>query len=61
MPSAAQYRTKAAEERRLAGMCRSSTSREEHRRRADGLLALPDNEEWLEGKRAASASDQVTD
>jgi hypothetical protein len=52
MPNAAEYRTMAAEEHRLAGMCRSPGSREEHYRRENELLALADNEEGLEGKRA---------
>ena len=45
MPNAAECRTMTGEEHRLAGMCR-------RRRRENGLLALEDNEEWLEGKRA---------
>ena len=53
MPNAAEHRTMAAEERRLAGMCRSPGSREEHCRRENGLLALADNEEWLERKLPA--------
>jgi hypothetical protein len=52
MPNAAEYRTMAAEEHRLAGMCRSPDSRAEHFRRENELLALADNEEWLEGERA---------
>jgi hypothetical protein len=59
MPNAAECRTMTAEEHRLAGMCR-------HRRRENGLLALEDNEEWLECKRApqrhdAFAHNQVAD
>ena len=52
MPNAAEYRTMAAEEHRLAGMCRSPDSREEHLRRENELLAPADNEEALEGERA---------
>jgi hypothetical protein len=49
MPNATEYRAMAAEEHRLAGMCRSPDSREEHRRRESELLALADK---LEGKHA---------
>jgi hypothetical protein len=51
MPNSAEYRTIAAEEHRLAGMCRSPDSREAHFRRENELLALADNEEWFEGAR----------
>ena len=57
MPNAAEYRMMAAEEHRLAGMCRSPDSREEHLRRENELVALADKEEGLEGKRAPQRPD----
>ena len=61
MPNAAEYRTMAAEEDRLAGMCRSPDSREEHYRRENELLALADNEEGLEDTRARQCATRPPD
>jgi hypothetical protein len=47
MINASEYRAMAAEHHRLAGMCRSPTSREQHFRLEQELLALADTEECL--------------
>jgi len=46
------YRVMAAEHHRLAGMCRSPESREQHLRLEKELRALADSEEYLHGTRA---------
>jgi hypothetical protein len=52
MPDARDYRAMAAEEHRLAGMCRSPDSREVHFRREGELLALAEIEESVDRERA---------
>ena len=52
MINATEYRAMAAEHHRLAGMCRSPVSREEHFRLEKELRALADSEECLPGARA---------
>ena len=49
MVDATQYRTIAAEHHRLAGMCRSPESREEHFRLEKEFLALADCMERSQG------------
>ena len=49
MINATEYRAMAAEHHRLAGMCRSPESREQHFRLEKELLALADNKECLQG------------
>jgi len=49
MVDATQYRTMAAEHHRLAGMCRSPESREEHFRLEKEFLALADCMERSQG------------
>ena len=49
MASAIEYRATALQHHRLAGMCRSPESREEHFRLEKELLALADSEERLHG------------
>ena len=62
MISATEYRSMAAEHHRLAGMCRSPESREQHLRLEQELLALA-NEECLHGLRiplgARAATTQI--
>jgi hypothetical protein len=53
MINAAEYRAMASEHHRLAGMCRSPESREQHFRLEKGFLALAASEECLHGTRAA--------
>jgi hypothetical protein len=48
MSKAAEYRAMAAEEHRLAGMCRSPVSREQHLLRESELLELANNEECFQ-------------
>jgi hypothetical protein len=52
MVNATEYRAMAAEHHRLAGMCRSPESREQHLRLEKELRALADSEEYLHGTRA---------
>ena len=52
MVNATDYRTMAAEHHRLAGMCRSPESREQHLRLEKELRALADGEECSHGPRA---------
>ena len=52
MVDATQYRTIAAEHHRLAGMCRSPESREQHLRLEQEFLALADGKECLQEARA---------
>ena len=52
MVTATEYRTMAAEQHRLAGMCRSPESREQRLRLEKELLALADGEECLHRARA---------
>jgi hypothetical protein len=47
------YRVMAAEHHRLAGMCRSPESREQHLRLEKELRALADSEEGLHGPGAS--------
>lgn len=51
MVSATEYRAMAAEQHRLAGMCRSPDSRECHLRLEQELLTIANNEECLHGLR----------
>jgi hypothetical protein len=52
MVDATQYRAIAAEHHRLAGMCRSPESREQHLRLEQEFLALADGKECLQEARA---------
>ncbi len=52
MLNATEYRAMAAEHHRLAGMCRSPESREQHLRLEKELRALAGSEECLHGARA---------
>src|SRR5262249_48928366 len=52
MVGATEYWAMAAEHHRLAGMCRTPASREQHLRLEQKLLALAKDEEWLHGSRA---------
>jgi hypothetical protein len=52
MVDATQYRAIAAEHHRLAGMCRSPESREQHLRLEREFLALADGKECLQEARA---------
>ena len=56
MINAAEYRAMASEHHRLAGMCRSSESREQHFRLEKDFLALAASEECLHVLGGASAS-----
>jgi hypothetical protein len=58
MINASEYRTMAAEHRRLAGMCRSPESREQHFRLEREFLALADAEECLHGAHASQSVSQ---
>jgi hypothetical protein len=51
MVSPTEYRSMAAEHHRLAGMCRSPESREQHLRLEQELLVLANDEECLHGLR----------
>jgi hypothetical protein len=58
---ATEYRAMAAEHHRLAGMCRSPESREQHFRLEQELPALAEREEVLQGTRTLHhASDPQT-
>jgi len=52
MVDATQYRAIAAEHHRLAGLCRSPASREQHLRLEQEFLALADGKEDLQKARA---------
>ena len=52
MINAAEYRAMASEHHRLAGMCRSPESREQHFRLEKDFLALAASEECLHGTRS---------
>jgi hypothetical protein len=52
MINATEYRAMAAEHHRLAGMCRSPESREQHFRLEQEFQALAGSEERLHGARA---------
>jgi hypothetical protein len=52
MVTATEYRAMAAEQHRLAGICRSPESREQRLRLEKDLLALAEGEEFLHGARA---------
>jgi len=52
MVNATEYRGMAADHHRLAGMCRSPESREQHLRREKELLVLANSEECPHGARA---------
>lgn len=58
MINAAEYRAMAWEHHRLAGMCRSPESREQHFRLEKDFLALAASEECLNGTRAAQSASQ---
>jgi hypothetical protein len=58
MINASEYRAMAAEHHRLAGMCRSQTSREQHFRLEQEFLALADTEECLHGAHASQSASQ---
>jgi hypothetical protein len=63
MINATEYRAMAAEHHRLAGMCRSPESREQHLRLERDFLALADNEDLLASAHAlqhASHSQRAT-
>ena len=61
MVNAIEYRAMAAEHHRLAGMCRSPESREQHLRLEEELLTLADGTECLHGAYAPEhASDPQT-
>jgi hypothetical protein len=49
MINATEYRAMAAEHHRLAGMCRSPDSREQHLRLEEQFRALAEREERLHG------------
>jgi hypothetical protein len=57
MLNATEYRTMAAEHHRLAGMCRSPASREQHLHLEKELKTLADNEERLHRTPSQRASD----
>jgi hypothetical protein len=62
MVNATEYRAMAAEHHRLAGMCRSPESREQHFRLEKELRVLADGEERVHGARAPQhASDPQID
>jgi hypothetical protein len=52
MVNPTEYRAMAAEHHRLAGMCRSPDSREQHLRLEKDLRALADSEECLHRARS---------
>jgi hypothetical protein len=56
MVNATEYRAMAAEHHRLAGMCRSPESREQHLRLEKELRALADSEECLRTRTPQHAS-----
>ena len=58
MINASEYRAMAAEHHRLAGMCRSLESREQHFRLEQQFLALADTEECLHGAHASQSASQ---
>jgi hypothetical protein len=61
MINTTEYRAMAAEHHRLAGMCRSPESREQHFRLEQELRALAEREEVLQGTRTPHhASDPQT-
>jgi hypothetical protein len=54
MINAAEYRAMAAEHHRLAGMCRSPESREQHFRLEEKFLAVAEHEErWSSTNKIA--------
>jgi hypothetical protein len=57
MINATEYRAMATEHHRLAGMCRSPESREQHLRLEKELLVLANSKECLHGARAAEHAD----
>ena len=59
MINASEYRAMAAEHHRLAGMCRSPESREQHFRLEKEFLALADAEECLHGAYASQSVSQT--
>jgi len=61
MINATEYRAMASEHHRLAGMCRSPESREQHLRLEQELRALADDmERVLETRAQQHASDRQT-
>ena len=59
MINAAEYRAKASEHHRLAGMCRSPDFREQHYRLEKEFLAMADTEECLLGAHASQSASQL--
>ena len=59
MSNAFEYRAMAAEHHRLAGMCRSPDSREQHYRLEKEFLAMADTEECLLGAHASQSASQL--
>ena len=58
MINASEYRAMAADHHRLAGMCRSPESREQHFQLEKEFLALADAEECLHGAHASQSVSQ---
>jgi hypothetical protein len=58
MINASEYRAMAAEHHRLARMCRSPESREQHLRLEQEFLTLADTEECLHGTHASQSASQ---
>ena len=58
MINASEYRAMAADHHRLAGMCRSPESREQHFLLEKEFLALADAEECLHGAHASQSVSQ---
>ena len=58
MINASEYRAMAVEHHRLAGICRSPESREQHFRLEKEFLALADAEECLHGAHASQSASQ---
>ena len=58
MINASEYRAMAAEHHRLAGMCRSPESREQHFRLEQEFLALANSEECMHGAHASQSASQ---
>jgi hypothetical protein len=59
MINASEYRAMAAQHHRLAGMCRSPESREQHFRLEKKFLALADTEQCLHGAHASQSASQL--
>jgi hypothetical protein len=61
MVNATEYRAMAADHHRLAGMCRSPDSREQHLRLEKSLRALADSEEVRAWGECAGTREQSAD